>query len=322
MCGKCGSLGFFNIFSGMDLNVLTIQNAVQNNDKIVNLVSKKPKHLPKVLSFYLQICCSISTPETLKELQMTEFNAELIDYRLFLEKPANLDKGQYPQEQMVFNNLVKRLEEILSICVNNSVFIDLVKMHAKVLLGFQDLIFLVKIILRISLDFSHFKADLFDILIGKSPLTLGILCQLDTSIQVDIDQALEDDHIFLMDDEESDTNSDSALVISSDYKDLISKTDFILFLVLDYISNLHLKSVQKGDISDLSDLFHDLLVSFEKTILPTHKTRFVQFVIFYYCSLCPKYYEDLLGLLVSRLLDIGNSNIDKICCVGYLGKVK
>ncbi|KAJ7639197.1 RNA polymerase I-specific transcription initiation factor RRN3 [Roridomyces roridus] len=54
--------------------------------------------------------------------------------------------------------------------------------------------------------------------------------------------------------------------------------------------------------SSLNAQFHTLLAIFDRLILPTFKSRYTQFLVFFYTSLSPDFADIFLGLLVDRAL--------------------
>lgn len=117
-----------------------------------------------------------------------------------------------------------------------------------------------------------------------------------------------------------DSDSDSVLCISSDYKIMIEKLDAVLTLVMEYISSLNKKAISQKDRTELSEVYYSFLDIFDRIMLPTHKLRCAQFIIFYLCSLSPeKYPEDFMGLLVTHLLEPSASSVTKVASAAYLG---
>jgi RNA polymerase I-specific transcription initiation factor RRN3 len=139
----------------------------------------------------------------------------------------------------------------------------------------------------------------------------------------------EDHHIFAMDDinhfgdvqqtDLSDSESGSILCISSDQKSMISKLDSVMELILEFISGKYRKGVEINDPTEFSEIFYGLLDSFEKTMLPTHKLKCCQFLIFHACSLANEHYsEDFMGLLMTKLMNSGDSNVIRMASASYL----
>lgn len=72
--------------------------------------------------------------------------------------------------------------------------------------------------------------------------------------------------------------------------------------------------------------FHTLLSIFDRTILPTFKSRYTQFLIFWYTSLNPEFSDIFQGMLVDRALfqkssDVHNSTpaVSRAAAASYIG---
>jgi RNA polymerase I-specific transcription initiation factor RRN3 len=102
----------------------------------------------------------------------------------------------------------------------------------------------------------------------------------------------EDDDLNIYSDDEAILSP-----VSMDIKKLIVKLDGILVLLF--------KRIQE-DIESDPQFYYHLLNIFEKIFLPTHHLRCTQFLIFYASSLNPSYPDDMMGLLVGKIL---NSNV-------------
>lgn len=119
---------------------------------------------------------------------------------------------------------------------------------------------------------------------------------------------------------DNDSDSDGVMLITSDSKALIQKLDTLMCIVMEYLSDLYKKSVASGDFENLSEVFDGLLQGFNRIILPTHRIRSTQFIIFYSCSLVPEVFcQDFLGLLISHLITTSHSSVSRISSASYLG---
>lgn len=85
-----------------------------------------------------------------------------------------------------------------------------------------------------------------------------------------------------------------------------SKIDSLLCHLLEYLRNLHGRNC-------LQDTFYALLMSFEKLLLFTFKSKYIQFFIYYICSIENEYSEVFLGMLVSNLLKSNTISCTDIC---------
>lgn len=148
----------------------------------------------------------------------------------------------------------------------------------------------------------------------------------DEIFDMEMEENLKDS--FAESDDDSDNNNDDdrdesdheSMLITIDVKLMIQKLDSLLCLVMNYISDIYKKATSCGDFEKLFDVFDGLLQGFNRVILPTHKIRSTQFIIFYTCSLVPDIFcQDFLGLLISHLISTANSSISRISAASYLG---
>lgn len=177
-------------------------------------------------------------------------------------------------------------------------------------------------------------------LIVQIDVIYNVYTQIDIQIEdqeEDLDDAEEEPDIFTMDVEEqlkdrflmsrqdeddyTDSDTESLLCIVSNAKVMTSKLDSLMCILLEYISE-----IDRGRISDeayddiFSEIFDGILLTFDRIMLPTHKLKSAQFVLFYACSLSPETFPaDFMGLLVSHLMDISNSSVTRMASSSYLG---
>lgn len=113
---------------------------------------------------------------------------------------------------------------------------------------------------------------------------------------------------------ESESDEDSLLVISNDSRLMVDKLDTVMVMVFNYIDN------RKQNPNELTDLFYSMIDAFDRIMLPTHKLRCAQFLLFYICSLVPETFpEDFMGLLVTHLLEVSDSAMTRMASAAYLG---
>jgi len=121
------------------------------------------------------------------------------------------------------------------------------------------------------------------------------------------------------------------------------KLDAILKLVFDHFNNTHASSppvVVYGYASRLSGTtpqwllpltaeqgralrrsqFRSLLFIFERTILRTFKSRYTQFLLFWYSSLDPAFTDNFLGLLLHKaLVEVDQTPVTRAAAASYVG---
>lgn len=121
-------------------------------------------------------------------------------------------------------------------------------------------------------------------------------------------------------DEASDSGSGSLLCISSDSKGMVTKLDSLLCIMFDYIKNLTKRVRSDSNFAqDYNLVFEGILHCFDTIMLPTHKLRSTQFIIFYFCSLKSSFSQDFMGLLVTHLVEPSNSSVMRMASSSYLG---
>ena len=98
--------------------------------------------------------------------------------------------------------------------------------------------------------------------------------------------------------------------VSMDVKKLIQKLDVLLDILFRHAR----AKLDKGDKS----LFECFLMAFNSLILPTHRLRCTQFLIFYTSSLDSAFPDDFMGLLASRIFDSGQPTGIRISAAAYL----
>lgn len=85
-------------------------------------------------------------------------------------------------------------------------------------------------------------------------------------------------------------------------KEDIDKLDAMLLLMFQFIQGLHANSqVGKESLVQFQSCFLEMLSIFEKIVLPTLKSRYTQFLMFYMSSLSESFPDNFLGILAGRL---------------------
>lgn len=94
------------------------------------------------------------------------------------------------------------------------------------------------------------------------------------------------------------SSSSSPCVVVLDVKHLIEKLDCMLKLLFDYLKWFFDNATSEQQ----EELFDALMNIFEKVVLLTFKSRYTQFLIFWYVSLKKSYVQPFLALLLHKLL--------------------
>lgn len=174
----------------------------------------------------------------------------------------------------------------------------------------------VRACLEIATYWPPLRGSITDLIMSK-------IIQIDVEIQVEVDEleesALEDleaaviqDHgedqqegalqdEDLRDDCEADSDEEFLSAHACDsvqlIRHLVDRLDSSMALVFQFIDDIKEKEGPKA----LSSLFLSFLMAFERTILPTLKSKYAQFILFYMTSLDERYPDYFLGILVARL---------------------
>ena len=75
----------------------------------------------------------------------------------------------------------------------------------------------------------------------------------------------------------------------------------------------------KKDKKVADELFQSCLRIFDGIILPTPKSKYVQFIIFYVCSKFPIYSQQFVGFLLQKTTDQYSSSMVKEASIAYIG---
>lgn len=185
-----------------------------------------------------------------------------------------------------------------------------------------------------------FELDPFDTVVGQEESS------------EDDDDEVEDNDAF------SDLSSDAGgfddelekpAEVETDFhqiKDMVGKLDTILTLVFDYFNRSHaiIDPVASRDSSPPSvtespriplrplsstlaavakiirrSQFHCLLSIFDRTIIRTFKSRYTQFLVFWYSSLDPEFGDLFQGMLIEKaLLDESQPTVTRVAAASYL----
>ncbi len=127
------------------------------------------------------------------------------------------------------------------------------------------------------------------------------------------DNAMNTTDIFQLDDNGNNNNRDSnninesngitiiseAKRISNDVSEQADKLDIMLSLVMKYISD----QIENGTVETKTRLFYNIMIIFEERIMNIFRSKFVQYIVFYMCSI-----DASCGMFFSnRLLEHFNS---------------
>ncbi|KAI9138892.1 RNA polymerase I-specific transcription initiation factor RRN3 [Paraphysoderma sedebokerense] len=155
--------------------------------------------------------------------------------------------------------------------------------------------------------------------------------QIDVEIQIEVDEleteqidqfqslmfqmdALKEGHKQLIDEGSDDDSDAEAEITVLNVKELVDKLDAMLNCLFDYLTE-SLQTLSPHDVDELYTLF---LHIFEKSILPTFKSRYTQFLLFLFTSFHPSFPDNFLGLLASKILDTSLPSVIRISSALYM----
>ncbi|ORY52528.1 RNA polymerase I-specific transcription initiation factor RRN3 [Rhizoclosmatium globosum] len=121
------------------------------------------------------------------------------------------------------------------------------------------------------------------------------------------------------DEEDSDDEDGGApALIITDFREMAGKLDSMLQFMMQQVVSLHQAGNAAQEHEMLESFFSMLLVGFERTVLPTHKCRYTQFLYFKACSLSPKWCEAFLVFLAHKSFDASTPSIIRVSAIAYL----
>lgn len=172
-------------------------------------------------------------------------------------------------------------------------------------------------------DGELFEFDPFDTIVGQDG---------DSS---DDDEDVDDSLSDLSSDASSDSDAEDNPTNTRHIHDMVSKLDAILRLVFDHFNKLHSSiptvlipsspslhpTTTREPHTLLAIQFHTLLAIFDRSILRTFKSRYTQFLLFWYASLHPEFSDLFLGLLVDKALfgSASASGVERAAASSYIG---
>ncbi|KAI9245559.1 RNA polymerase I-specific transcription initiation factor RRN3 [Phascolomyces articulosus] len=142
----------------------------------------------------------------------------------------------------------------------------------------------------------------------------------DSDDEYDSDQEdVEDDDEFDPDGYHSDDETekrDSEEKRKQKIESMTRKLDAMMLLLLRYLSNF---AMEGASPSERTDLFNTLITIFDSTVVKTLKSRYTQFLIFYFCSIDVNAYPELfLNHLLEHMMDSARPGITRISCAMYV----
>jgi len=151
-----------------------------------------------------------------------------------------------------------------------------------------------------------YPAQIVDLL----PLIFDQLIKIDVEIQMEVGGASsQDDQLMFSLDEENEAPKEKEVV-----KNLMEKLDIMMDLMLEYFERFF----QNADTGSQESLVRLLFDIFEKQIMLTHQSRYVQYLIFFVLSKNPQYPNAFLSLLFQIMVNPSKNPIVRQSAAGYI----
>lgn len=179
-------------------------------------------------------------------------------------------------------------------------------------------------------------------------LVIDQMVQVDAQIQIELDEMDEDIEFDVydmnfdddynseesddevdddFDDEEGDMSDDASIdsQISHDNTDrkdsiqqikyMVRKLDAMMNLAFQYFS----KCAKTASVDIQNEIFYALVDIFDRAVLKTLKSRYTQFLLFYFCSLNVNVYSDhFLEHLINHITDPLKPNVTRVAAAAYI----
>lgn len=127
---------------------------------------------------------------------------------------------------------------------------------------------------------------------------------VEIDVEIKLDEHFEEEDVFAMEDEDEEP---------SRVNEMADKLDEMLKLVYQFFST----AAAEG--ASLSSTFQALLQAFEVSVLPVHKSKAAQFLVFYTSSLHPSFPGMFLDRLMARVSDASEPPLLRQTCAAYIG---
>ena len=174
--------------------------------------------------------------------------------------------------------------------------------------------------------FPGIQEQILDLLFQKS-LDLDVSIIIEESGEVKINEEIQpvdaDQSIFLLDEVEPPKLLGFRYLITENHRisdevaQSADKLDILLVLMIEYL----ILQIQKQKVEVMNYLFQHLLNIFEDKILVTHRSKFVQFVLFFLSgntSESLRFGDIFVNRLKVIFLDQSNANLKRQCSIMYL----
>ncbi|GAA5801802.1 RNA polymerase I-specific transcription initiation factor RRN3 [Helicostylum pulchrum] len=222
----------------------------------------------------------------------------------------------------------------------NSLFVSLVRFMPHKRFNTAEQAAYIKNILYVSEYVPVLRKQILGIVIDQ-------MVQIDAQIQIELDEMDEDIEFDVYDmnfdkdydsensDDEEDEEEDEEAEISDDasidsqvshvdadrkdsinqIKYMVRKLDAMMHLSFQYFA----KCAQSATVDVQNEIFYALVDIFDRAVLKTLKSRYTQFLLFYFCSLNVNVYsEHFLEHLIQHITDPMKPNVTRVAAAAYI----
>ncbi|KAF2198121.1 RRN3-domain-containing protein [Delitschia confertaspora ATCC 74209] len=183
----------------------------------------------------------------------------------------------------------------------------------------------IKNILRVTAYCPELKGEI-------TALIMERLVKIDVQIQVDMDEIEDDIEEDLVQGKDANEEEDDGADVSDDdsdsseesineeerrlkeLKESVGKLDAIMDLMFEYYDSIF----RKGDLDEIDDTFESLLSQFASIILPTYRSRHVQFLLFRFGQYSPEHVERFAGCCSHLAFDHRRPQVLRVTAAAYL----
>eukprot|EP00656_Telonema_subtile_P014339 TRINITY_DN17333_c0_g1_i3.p1 TRINITY_DN17333_c0_g1~~TRINITY_DN17333_c0_g1_i3.p1 ORF type:complete len:579 (+),score=133.83 TRINITY_DN17333_c0_g1_i3:196-1932(+) len=143
--------------------------------------------------------------------------------------------------------------------------------------------------------------------IQNQALALIVDRLVEIDVEIKLDEHFDEEDVFAMEDADEDVVEDSRV------NEMADKLDEMLKLVYQFFATA------AAENASLTTTFQALVQAFEVSVLPVHKSKAAQFLVFYASSLHPSFPGIFLERLLSRVADVSEPPLMRQTCVAYIG---
>ncbi|XP_060528989.1 RNA polymerase I-specific transcription initiation factor RRN3 isoform X2 [Cylas formicarius] len=160
-----------------------------------------------------------------------------------------------------------------------------------------------------------FRPDIFNLIFTK-------LVTMDVNAPKDIlQQNYEDEDLFAMDDDSKSIVSSRTAFTNVNRIALCSALDVCMDMMLKYIEIECHDSKGELDWEKTKSLYNDMIHTFDKIILPTYNTNYVQFVMFVLCSLKSTLTEAFFSYLWKKVCNPNVAGVLRQTAITYIASM-